>query len=172
VTKIIYETHANGHWKELFKNKNKLLGGHNLEPDEEICAVIEGIGSEQVYDRELKQNKDLVVVNFSGGKIPPMVLNVTNMDTIARLHGNKYADWAGKKILIHTVRVRAFGKEHDALRIRERIPRDDDLTPYINKLKGCKTMQDLQSVFMGMPKHIQGATSSTKDEMKVKLSCG
>ena len=32
MTKIIYETHANGHWKELFKNKNnhKRLNVHIL----------------------------------------------------------------------------------------------------------------------------------------------
>ena len=170
MSNIIYETHANGHWKELFASKNKLLGGHNLGEGEEICATIAHVGTDQVYDKEIKGNKELVVLHFEGGKIPPMALNVTNSETIALLHGNTYPQWHGKKILIHTAKVKAFGKTHDALRVRPKIPRDDDLTPFITSLKACKTMQELQKVFTALPKHIQGATANVKDEMKAVLS--
>ena len=167
--KIIYETHATGHWKELFASKNKILGGHNLEPGEEICATIKGVGSEQVYDKEAKDNKDLVVLQFEGS-IPPMALNVTNAETISLLYGNKYSDWVGNRILIHTAKVRAFGKEHDALRVRPKVPRDSNYEIESNLLRACTTMQELQNVFLGLPKHAQGALVAVKDEMKVKLS--
>lgn len=168
-SKVIYETHATGHWKELFASKNKLLGGHNLEAGEEICAIITGVGSEQVFDKETKSNKDLVVVQFANG-IPPMALNITNAETISLLHGNKYSDWINKKILIHTAKVKAFGKEHDALRVRPKVPRDDDYSAEESKLKACQNLDQLKAVFMGLPKHIQGALVSVKDEMKGKLA--
>jgi hypothetical protein len=166
---IIYETHANGHWKELFASKNKLLGGHNLAPGEEICATITSVGAEQVYDKETKQNKELVVLNFKN-KIPPMALNITNSETIALLHGNSYDKWQGKQILIHTTAVKAFGKVHDALRVRAKIPRTIDIAQHAEKLRECKTIKDLQAVFTSMPKHVQGAVIAVKDEMKGKLS--
>jgi len=170
VTKIIYETHAWGHWKELFESKNKLLAGWNLEPGEEICATIASVGLETVYDKETKAEKDLVVLNFQN-KIPPMALNVTNSETIALLHGNTYTEWAGKKILIHTSKVKAFGKEHDALRIRAKIPRDEQYPEQEALLRNCKTMAQLQQTFMTMPRHIQGAVTPVKDQMKEVLSC-
>lgn len=169
MTKIIYETHATGHWKELFVSKNKLLGGHNLQVGEEICATIKSVGIDTVYDKELKTDKELVVLNFDG-KIPPMALNVTNSETISMLHGNTYTAWQGKKILIYTSKVKAFGKEHDALRVRAKIPRDQDNTVHIAALKACTTLAGLQSAFTGLDKHIQGALISVKDEMKGKLS--
>jgi len=170
VTKIIYETHATGHWKELFKSKNKLLGGHNLKEGEEICATIKSVGTDVVYDKEAKGNKDLVVLHFEGGKIPPMALNVTNSETIALLHGNTYQQWQGKKILIHTSKVKAFGKTHDALRVRAKIPRDEDFSQQENQLRNCKTIDELKIVFTSFPKHIQGSLSCVKDLMKGELS--
>ena len=169
MAKIIYETNATGHWKELFASKNKLLGGHNLQPGEEICATIKSVGIDTVYDKEAKADKELVVLNFDG-KVPPMALNVTNSETIALLHGNTYTQWQGKQIFIHTSKVKAFGKEHDALRVRAKIPRDQDNSQHEKKLRECKSMQELQAAFMTMPKHIQGAVLSVKDEMKGKLS--
>ena len=165
----IYETHATGHWKELFASKNKILGGHNLTEGEEICATIAGVGSEQVYDKESKSNKDLVVLQFKGN-IPPMALNITNADTISLIHGNKYSDWIGKRILIHTSKLKAFGKTHDALRVRPKIPRDEDYTQQEVQLRSCGSIQELQKAFLALPKHIQGALVKVKDEMKGKLS--
>jgi hypothetical protein len=165
----IYETHATGHWKELFASKNKILGGHNLEEGEEICATIAGVGSEQVYDKEDKQNKDLVVLKFQGN-IPPMALNITNADTISLIHGNKYSDWVGKRILIHTAKVKAFGKMHDALRVRPKVPRENDYTKQELQLRSCANIQELQKAFLSLPKHVQGALVKVKDEMKGKLA--
>lgn len=166
---IIYETHATGHWKELFASKNKILGGHNLADGEQICVTIAGVGSEQVYDKEARSNKDLVVLQFQG-KVPPMALNITNADTISLLHGNKYTDWIGKKILIHTQKVSAFGKTSDALRVMAKIPRDDDYTKKELELRGCANLAELQASFFKLPKHVQGALVAVKDEMKAKLS--
>jgi len=169
MTTIIYEPTPTGHWKELFASKNKLLGGHNLHEDEEICATIDHVGVERVFEKETNSEKDLVVLKFQGGKIPPMALNVTNSETIALMHGNTHKKWIGKKVLIHTAKIKAFGKMHDALRIRPKVPRDEDFTPYIDQLIDCKSMEELQKVFLSMPKHIQGAVVTTKDDMKVKL---
>lgn len=168
MTKIIYETHANGHWKELFKSKNKLLGGHNLIPGEELCATILGVGTEEVFDQETKGKKNLAVLQFQDG-IPPMALNPTNAEMIGMLHGVIRHNWKGKQILIHTVKVNAFGKVHDALRVRAKVPRDDDFSEYENKLNSCQNMEQLKHTFTNMPKYVQGSLTALKDEIKGKL---
>ena len=136
MAKIIYETHVNGHWKELFKSKNKLLGGHNLDKDEELCATINSVATEQVYDKETNGQKELVVLTFQGG-IPPMALNVTNADTISLMYGHRYQEWKDKKVLIHAITAKFFGKMQDALRIRAKVPRGNDFGEYEQKLNSC-----------------------------------
>jgi hypothetical protein len=51
------------------------------------------------------------------------VLNKTNASTIAGLYGPEAMGWRGKRITLCTEKVRAFGKTHDALRVRSRKPK-------------------------------------------------
>lgn len=51
-----------------------------------------------------------------------LILNATNAKTIAALYGDESDDWTGKSIAIYPDRVRAFGKMHDVIRVREEIP--------------------------------------------------
>lgn len=51
-----------------------------------------------------------------------LVLNRTNAFTIADLYGPETDDWVGKRITIYPTRVRAFGKEQDAIRVKAAIP--------------------------------------------------
>ena len=47
-----------------------------------------------------------------------LVLNKTNAKTIARAYGGETAEWAGQQLELYSERVRAFGQEHNAVRVR------------------------------------------------------
>jgi hypothetical protein len=47
-----------------------------------------------------------------------LVLNKTNMRTIAGMYGFEATDWIGKRIVLYPTKDRAFGKEVDCIRVR------------------------------------------------------
>lgn len=51
-----------------------------------------------------------------------LVLNRTNATSIAKLYGTNANDWIGKKVTLYAIRDRFFGKDQDAVRIRESAP--------------------------------------------------
>lgn len=51
-----------------------------------------------------------------------LIMNRTNATVITNLHGKETDDWIGKRIIIYATSVTAFGKKHDVIRIRERVP--------------------------------------------------
>ena len=50
------------------------------------------------------------------------VLNRTNATIIADLYGDETDGWTGKRITIYPTRVKAFGKEVAAIRVRDQVP--------------------------------------------------
>jgi hypothetical protein len=60
---------------------------------------------------------------FAEKDVRPMVVNLTNRKMLAKLyHTTDSNKLKGKLVKIGTERVRAFGAEHDALRIRPVVP--------------------------------------------------
>src|SRR5262245_23010757 len=68
-----------------------------------------------------------------------LVLNKTNMTTIAKLHGEETDDWVGKKIALFTTVVEFKDERVKALRVRSKPPKakaapapdsDADDTPF------------------------------------------
>ncbi len=57
------------------------------------------------------------VVHFVGKK-KPLVLNVTNCDSIAALHGEKPSKWINKKITLYVTTTSCKGKRVNCIRIR------------------------------------------------------
>jgi len=168
MTQLVFEPSQTTHWKNLFPNKMLLLGSQNLNEGEELIAKIKAVHRQQVKDKNGK-DEEVSVVQFENA--PPMVLNITNARTIANLYGELYSNWVGCSLQIYATKVKAFGQEQMALRIREAIPNvGQDTTEYENALRACTTMADLQKVFMDTPKHIRPMITATKDEMKGKLS--
>ncbi len=56
-----------------------------------------------------------------------LVLNKTNGKTIGSLHGSETDDWPGKKIILYSTEVDFRGEIVDAIRVRRRIPADDEV---------------------------------------------
>lgn len=112
------------HYQEYFKT---FLGGWSFEGGDKTLTIKQ-IGEEEMYDAETGGKKKGLVMHFVELDLP-MVLNVTNCEAIAEVTGSdKIADWIGRKIIVGTSRIKAFGKMHDAIRIRNQKP---DETEYI-----------------------------------------
>lgn len=106
------------HYQEYFKT---FLGGWSFENGDETLTI-KSIGEEEMYDAETGGKKKGLAVHFEEKELP-MVLNVTNADTIAAVVGSdKLADWIGRKIIVGTSKIKAFGKYHDAIRVRSDRP--------------------------------------------------
>lgn len=169
MVKKVQEVQETKHWKTLFPHD--LLGAHNLNEGEELVVTIKAIKIEKVTGTNGEES-NLPVVHFSG-KVPKMVLNKTNAKTIAKMHGNEYEAWVGKAVQIYATKTRAFGEMVDALRIRDKVPVIDlDVTDALKKLKGAKSLQELQTAFLGLPRDERSDTRviTEKDALKAKFS--
>ena len=168
MTQLVFEPSQTTHWKNLFPNKMLLLGSQNLNEGEELIAKIKSVDIEEIKSTN-GQTERVPVVKFENA--PPMVLNITNSRAIASLYGEHYDRWVGESVQIFATKIKAFGQEQMALRIREAIPDVNiNTSTHENALRACTTLSDLQKVFMGIPKNIKPKLIDVKDEMKEQLS--
>lgn len=111
-------------YQEYFKT---FLGGWTFE-DGDKTLTIKSVGEEEMYDADSGGKKKALALRFEELDLP-MVLNVTNSETIASVVGSdRLADWIGRRIIVGSSKVKAFGKIHDAIRVR---PEKPDDTTYI-----------------------------------------
>ena len=105
------------------KNPN-YLGSWDLDelPNREVTLTIAQIKDENVVGAEGRESV-CTVCYWTDKSFKPMILNVTNKKTLAKLHKTKDTEkLKGKSVIIGTEKVKAFGDVHDALRIRSRLP--------------------------------------------------
>lgn len=115
------------HWKKL--TNPDFLGAYALEPGQEIAVTIETIKTEEVKNRD-GTSSECIVAYFREREIKPMILNVTNCETIAKLAGSSFVeDWPGTRIQLYAAKVKAFGEIVEALRIRPTVPKDPEPVP-------------------------------------------
>lgn len=106
------------HYQEYFKN---YLGAWSVTNGDEV-VTIKRIGEEEMFDAQTGEKKSGLCVWFHEKELP-MVLNVTNAQTISEVLGTDIVkNWIGKKVILGTSKVKAFGKVVEALRIRDRKP--------------------------------------------------
>jgi hypothetical protein len=108
------------------KNPN-YLGSWDLYdiPGQEIIATIKKIQDEEVINNGQKEG---CTVAYFEENYKPMILNLTNKKMLARLYKTKSSEKiVGKKIKVGFEKVKAFGKIHDALRIKNEIPKETTL---------------------------------------------
>lgn len=159
------------HWKQL-KNPD-YIGAYALQPGEELILTIKSSGLEQIVGSDGKK-QDCIVVHFME-QVKPMILNNTNAKTITKIHGTPYMEqWAGKKIQIFARRIRAFGEDVDALRIRDFVPKTVTIDPAkaIALINACKSLDELKKVYLALNKDEQGHPDviKAKDAKKGGLS--
>lgn len=92
------------------------------QPNQEIILTIEKIVDEAVVSNGQKET--CTVIHWTDKSYNPMIVNITNKKTLAKLYKTKDTDkLKGKAVVIGVDKVKAFGDIHDALRIRPRVPK-------------------------------------------------
>lgn len=107
---------------KMGKNPN-YLGSWDLEemPNREVTLTIDKIVDEKVI--AAGNSETCTVCYWTDNGYKPMILNITNKKTLAKLYKTKDTDkLKGKSVVIGIEKVKAFGDIHDALRIRPRVP--------------------------------------------------
>lgn len=85
----------------------------------EVRALIKCLKIEELQDNEGKSEDKPVLYFLRVDK--GLVLNKTNADLIATMHGDETDNWTGKEVLLVTESVTAFGQTRPAIRVR--VPR-------------------------------------------------
>jgi hypothetical protein len=101
------------HWKRLINPD--YIGAYALNPDEDLTVTIDYVQREQIVGTDGKK-EDATVAHLKGHK--PLILNVTNSKSIAKLYGPYIEEWAGKEITLYASMTKAFGDVVECLRIR------------------------------------------------------
>lgn len=109
------------HYKKLrnphYIGSYELLTGH--EPIE-LVVTIESALKELVQNGDKKE--EAMVLYLKGQK--PMIVNSTNAKAIEAALGSPYIeDWVGRQISLYVAKIRAFGENVDALRVRKEAPK-------------------------------------------------
>ena len=86
------------HWRALLPESRWLyafmLGG------KDVTVTIEKVQREALMRQGIKE-PELRPVLYIKGKDKQLVLNKTNLSAIAKLHGDKPSQWAGKKVTLY-----------------------------------------------------------------------
>ena len=155
------------HWKKL--RNPEYLGAYALQPNEELILTIKKAGVETIIGVEGKKEDELVIHFVEDYK--PMIVNSTNAKTISKVHKTPYVEeWTGKKIQVYARRIRAFGEDMDALRVRDFIPqvKELDVTQAIASVSACATLDELKKTYSSLSKEEQGHPEVVKAKDKRK----
>lgn len=158
------------HWKQNFDYK--FAGAYELQPGEMKTLTIKNTGHAEVMNQQGRK-ESCFVAYFEGADQKPMVLNKTNCKRIGKLYGDMIENWNGKQITIKSEKVNAFGEVVDALRIVPIIPQKADIEKIISNdiltLRKCKTLAELQQVYLSLETKADQRTIKVKDELKNTL---
>lgn len=86
------------------------------ELDEDVQVTISKVVLEELEQKDGKKQEKPVCYFEEGPK--GLILNKTNWALIAKQHGDESDDWTGKKIILTTVDVDAFGDVVSAIRVK------------------------------------------------------
>ena len=160
---------AKTHWKNNFDYQ--YLGGYSIEGDDLELTIVE-VKNEMVKGQSGRDESCMVIYFEEVDK--GMICNKTNAKTITTVHGTPYIEeWPGKKILLGTEKVSAFGETTDALRIRQIKPKTKiDPSQAVATLKGALDLVDLQTIWKSFSKAEQQDKTiiNTKNTMKNELN--
>jgi hypothetical protein len=104
------------HWKRLVNPD--YIGAYAIPEGEDLTVRIDFVQVEEVHGAQGK--KDMCTVAHLKGQ-KPMILNVTNSKSIAKLYGPYIEDWAGKPITLFASTTRLAGETVECLRIRPKV---------------------------------------------------
>lgn len=154
------------HWKQLINLD--YIGAYSLD-GKDLTVKITSVGQEQVTGDKGKKEM-CMVAHLEGQK--PFIINRTNAKTITKIYNTPYLeDWVGKYITLFPTTTSVGGEVVECLRVRQTVPQvaKVDYSAQTKQLRSCSSLDVLQQVYTSLPKDVQSALVSIKDEMKVKL---
>ena len=108
------------HWKRLINPD--YLGAYSLDPGKDMILTIKEVKLETITGTGGKQEQCPVCHWQEDQK--PMILNVTNMKTIAKMYGSDTDGWTGKRVQIYATTTKFGGDMVECLRIRKDPPEE------------------------------------------------
>ena len=109
------------HYKKLINPD--YLGAYSLEPGQDMILTIKSVGKEEITGTGGKKEECIVCHWLENQK--PMILNVTNCKTIAKLLKTPYVEkWSGHRIQIGQDLTKMAGETVECLRVRSKLPED------------------------------------------------
>ncbi len=112
------------HWKKL-QNPN-YIGAYSLQPNEQRTVQIIRVEKQEVKSKDGSDQCTVAILKDE----KPFILNATNCKTLTKLFGSPYIEnWVGKSIIIYAEKIKAFGEQMEALRIKNTMPTLPELTP-------------------------------------------
>lgn len=124
------------HWKQMMNNSD-YIGAYSFQPGEEKTLTIKSCGIERVHNPDGKTEECMVIHWVENEK--PLIANVTNCKTIGKVLGTNYIEqWGGKKIVLGTEKVKAFGDVVEAVRVRNKRPVQQVASMPVQMCADCK----------------------------------
>jgi len=109
------------HWKRLINPD--YLGAYSLEAGQDIVLTIGTVKKEMITGTGGKK-EECIVCHWQENQ-KPMILNVTNCKTIAKIAGTPYIEkWSGVRIQIGQEMTKFGGELVECLRVRKNPPED------------------------------------------------
>ena len=108
------------HWKRLINPD--YLGAYSLDSGKDMILTIKSIGRETITGTGGKK-EECPVCHWQENQ-KPMILNTTNLKTIAKMYGSDYDQWPGKRVQIYASTTKFGGDTVECLRIRKDPPED------------------------------------------------
>ena len=103
------------HYKQL--KDGEYIGHWSIEPGKVLKVIIDVIQQEEVYNTGSNKKEWKNVARFKDAK-KGMILNTTNMDAIASLHGNNPQNWVGKEIELTRSTTKVRGVATECIRVK------------------------------------------------------
>lgn len=116
------------HWKRLINPD--YIGAYVLQPGQDMTVTIASVSRQMVVSTGGKK-EECTVAKLIGHK--PLILNVTNSKSIAKLYGPFIEDWAGKKITLYASTAKLAGETVECLRIRPVLPDEPQQKPKLSE---------------------------------------
>lgn len=153
------------HWKKLINVD--YIGAYSLDDGKDMNITIESVGREMVKGTGGKK-EECTVAKLVGQK--PFILNRTNSKMLQKLTGSPFIeDWQGVTVTIYATTTAVAGETVECLRIRPTLPQVEKID-YEQKLKDCKTLDELKAVYISLPKNEATKLLTLKDTLKDELS--
>jgi len=133
------------------------IGAYALEPGKDLTLTIASVKNESFKSMDGKQEEG-IIIRWAEPDYKPMICNATNGKAITKALKTPYIEqWVGQKIQLYSKRIRAFGEDMDALRVREYAPKMEQIDPSlaVAKITACQTLDELKSVYGSLSKQEQ-----------------